>query len=169
MSRSVRVVGPVVGAWLVALLGFMVLRRGSPLSDLQPSLPLVSLPFNAHRDVASSVPMLFAILAFALACALIVEPAKLAVCEQAHLRRIGYVLLLVFQVSLVADVFRAYAYDWWRWTTTWLGFSQLREVIDLKDVAGLRIPWPSGVMAVCLAAYLAGSARFSRTETGAKG
>lgn len=154
--RNLRSVVPVVVAWIVAGLGTLFLKSlFGHFHDLQPSLPLVSLPFDPQRDVVSSVPALFTILFLAVLCVLLVEPAKLAVAEEGSVGRARYVLLLLFQGVLAADVFRSYAFDWWKWTIAWLGFSELREGFDLSEVSGFRFPWISGAFTLVLVVLLA--------------
>jgi hypothetical protein len=145
---------PVLLSWMSGASLYFYLREGFPFHDLQPSLPLVSLPFDPRRDVVSSVPMLFFALVAAFVCASITEVAKARSVQQGRRAATFYIVLMVYQLILVADIFRAYAYDWWTWFLSWTGFGHLDSTGDLRAVSGLRLPWLSGIAALLAIAII---------------
>jgi hypothetical protein len=155
---SILVMVSVSIAWLIAAGPMVLLRHGLPLRELRPNLPLVSLPFDSHRDVVSSVPHLFITLVFCLIAMTSLEPAKIYVARNFATPFAAYVIFSL-QLTLGLDILRAYAYDWWCWMISWIGWERLHEAVDLREVSGIRFPWVSTGAAILVLAYMGAAAR----------
>ncbi|MGH9369447.1 MAG: hypothetical protein ACRD3M_17470 [Thermoanaerobaculia bacterium] len=143
-QRNWLLVVPPLASWLVAA-GFGLLKRSLWLSgDYQPTLPLVSLPFEPRRDVVSSVPDLFLVLLAATVAVLLAEPAKAALAAGG--RRLAYVGVVLYQLCLAADMVRIYAPDWWLWALSYVGVRELRENTGMVFPA--PFPWVSAVVLI---------------------
>jgi hypothetical protein len=97
-------------------------------------------------------------------CVLIVEPAKARLHDLTRHVRAMYLILVGYQLVLFADVSRSYVYDWWLWFLSFVHARPLSEAVNLNEVAGLRFPIVSGVVAVGLTAYLLFTSRLRRSR-----
>ena len=114
----------------------------------EPSLPSVgAVPWNPRGDFMSSVPALFQVLLLSGLAALLVEIPK-ALLPRGRWR--SYLLLLTYQLALMADGLRTYAFDWWVWLLYWLG---LRST-GLESSLHAARPWPSLLAMIALATFL---------------
>lgn len=149
-GRALAIVLPPALAWLLAVaLHWLVPELQRPRAG-DPTLPLVSLPFDPERDVVSSVRSLFVVLAAGFLLAALVEPSKCLVSKSLG----AYLLMTTYQVVLAADVFRCYAPDWWAWFAAWIGFQPLTRATGWESLFVLHMPWPAGVLLVGILAYL---------------
>lgn len=159
------VVAALAGSWLLGFaLKEILARYTTKPSD--PMLPLVSLPVGTTDHVMSSVPILFLTLVGASICALVVEIAKARSNQQTEAPRRGYLLLLAYQIVLVADLFRSYANDWWIWALSWIDLRELVSNPIEGDIIELKAPWISGIFALLIVGYF--SMQWRRSDTGAE-
>jgi hypothetical protein len=124
--------------WLVPWLAYHV--------PLEPHLPRVSMP-PAERDYVSSVGALALIFAFAGGSALIVEVAKFLALREARPPVMIYLGLLLFQFSLILDVFRIHGQDWLMWWLAWIG---VRSLADWHPAVEHNATFPSVSLAFLL-------------------
>jgi hypothetical protein len=127
-----------VMSWCVLVWPFFV--RDHP-TELHPSLPLVSLPWDGLGDVTSSVPMLFYALSIGFGAAFIVEVAKASNLARTSLGT--YVMCLLSQCIMIMEAFRGYAYDWWIWFGSWLNWWVLTDNALSFPSFGARFPFLS--------------------------
>jgi hypothetical protein len=114
-------------------------------------LPLVSS--DARGDVASNVAALMIVLAWALACALLMEPAKFrAPTHFAGHGLLGYAVLLAYQGVLTVETVRVQLPDWWIWFNRVLHLRLSTAVADPLVTQRVAFPWVSLLCAVAVAA-----------------
>jgi len=153
MSRILATV-PLVG-WLVGFLFRVVFRWFFGPVEPRLLIPLVSLPGSEAGDVVSDIRWLVVAAGWSLLAVLLVEAAKVVLVRRNQVHgTLVYVLLVAYQVILFVDLLRANAFDWWLWVLSLAGVYELRLVGNLDEIAGFRIPWISGVVALMTTAAL---------------
>jgi hypothetical protein len=118
---------------------------------MPPEVPFVAGLSNANTDVRSSVYYLIVVLGSGLISALLLEVAKFITRERSASL---YVALTCQQALLVADVIRSHAWDWWLYLLSIARISPIDAQTWMEPHPSLtgRWPWPTGVLAVALAA-----------------
>jgi hypothetical protein len=136
---------------LAAWLGSTTLFVAAPFLrqhlSANATLPLVSLA-DSGGDVVSSVEGLVIVLIWAFLSALIVEPAKFV--SLVYFARRGgavYLLLLFYQIILIADTVHAHAIDWWIWLLSLVKIGHRLTSREIHPVLSSRFPWVSLGMA----------------------
>jgi len=116
--------------------------------DWPPQINYVLLPARPDPScLYSSVAEVLFVIAVGLLCCIPVELAKFRAGRPAV-----YALLLIFQLLLVLDVVRSYAWDWW--------LALLAFVITLPEIpqshwsVAWKWPWVSGVYLAAFTARL---------------
>lgn len=132
---------------LAAPLGMVYFGVGPLLPSLDASLgphvPLVSVPKGTTRDVWSSVPGLFHVLLAAFQAVLLVELARLFWAATGALTTGRLMLTLLYEGTLVLDMFRLWGRDWFVWGMHELRLGDLCEPTDPCYPVSGAMPWPS--------------------------
>jgi hypothetical protein len=117
-----------------------------------PEIPYLLLAQGTKTNVVSSVSYFVWILGVGVACCIPTEAGKLI--ARASPRPVSaYIILLVFQGLLISDVLRTYAYDWWRYLLSLISVMRIDHLTWMQTSVA-RVPWPSGLAAVCLTLLL---------------
>jgi hypothetical protein len=131
----------VIIAWLLTLTTPVVLKHFGMRIATGPTLPFL-LSTGPKGCVQSSPLHLLLVLGVAGVGISLAEAAKIVLRSSAVI-----VSVAVFQVALVLDCVRAYAWDWW----TYIYVTGTGEVIDSltsmrpTPVSGVGWPWISGI------------------------
>lgn len=149
MQRRAVIVGSSWLAWLLATGAAPGWRAmGVRPQDWRPQIKYVLLPATPDPScLYSSVGEVLFVIVIGLLCCIPVELAKFRAGRFAV-----YMALVVFQLLIVLDVVRSYAWDWW--------LALLAFVITLPDVpqthwsVAWKWPWISGAYLVAFTAWL---------------
>lgn len=130
-------------AWLPVALPFASALEWLPPSRYEFSLPRVCVPYTPGTDVVSLVPDFFSALTFAGLCLLLVEPAKMMAAVLPGQRIVRHLSFLVYQATLVVDVLRRYAWDWYGYLLYFLRLVNLNYNQPRPEILPLPPPWLS--------------------------
>lgn len=99
----------------------------------------------------SAVPDLFATLSIAAVGVLLAETAKLRVAALPSHRLLCYGSFLLFQISLIIDALRRYAWDWYGYLLYFVRLITLSHAEPRPEVLPVSPPWLSFlVLIACL-------------------
>lgn len=140
---------------LLAWVGAWALRPLAPnlVQYIDESATVSLVSSDVRGNVVSNVAGLVIVVVWAIACALLVEPAKFH--ARAHFGRhgnVGYFVLLTYQVVLVTETVRVQLPDWWIWCKRLLHLRLFTGVGDPLMVAQAAFPWVSLLSALAVAA-----------------
>jgi hypothetical protein len=135
---------------LLALVSWLLVAVPSPsiLEWLPPNryefgLPRVCVPYTPGTDVVSLVPDLFSALAIAFLCLLLTEIAKTMIAAVPGRRALTHVAFSVYQATLVVDIIRKYAWDWYGYLLYFARLIQLSYDRPRPEVLPVSSPWLS--------------------------
>jgi hypothetical protein len=123
-------------------------------TDPQPGVPLVSMSPGAATDVWSSVPSLLHLLIAALQSVLLVEVVRLIWIFCKEITVVRFLATLMYEASLVIDIFRRWGQDWFIWSLYQLRIGKLCPPSRACFPFSGAIPWLSlcmlGFVLLCL-------------------
>jgi hypothetical protein len=114
------------------------LLRDAPLG---PQVPLVSVPQGTTSDVWSSLPGLLHIWLAALLGILFIEVARLLWIATGVMTVARFVSTLLYELSIVVDMFRLWGRDWLVWAKYELRLGQLCDPVEACFPVSGAIPW----------------------------
>lgn len=130
-------------AWLLVAAPLAWLFDWLPPARYEFGLPLVCVPYTPGTDVVSLVPDLFSALALACLCVLMVEIAKAMISALPGRQTWSYTLLSIYQASLLIDVLRKYAWDWYGYLLYFTRLITLSYDRPRPEVLPIPPPWLS--------------------------
>lgn len=167
--RVSRRLGVIVGlvwlSWVLAA-SYPLVRAaaGWRPEAIGPDVPYLLLPPGTLTDVVSSVSHFAWIIVIAIGCCVPVEAAK--VMSRTLTRPVfAYVVLLIFQLALVGDFVRTYAYDWWCYLRVLAGFGRI-DSLSWMRTSVTRTPWLAALVAVGATLLLLGVIGRARRDEG---
>jgi hypothetical protein len=138
-------------AWLPAALSFPSALEWLPPNRYEFSVPRVCVPYTPGADVVSLVPDLFSALTIASLCLLLVEVAKAMAAKLPRWSNVCHSSFVVYQVTLIVDVLRGYAWDWYGYLLYYARLITLSYSLPRPEILPLATPWLSLVaLVVCL-------------------
>lgn len=139
-------------AWLPLAWPVRSAMEWLPPNRYEFSLPRVCVPFSPGTDVVSLVPDLFSALSIALLCILLAEFAKFVNSMRQEPSAACYLSFVLYQVTLLVESMRLYAWDWYGYLLYFLRLIDLSHDSPRPDVIPLPSPWLSFLaLLLCLA------------------
>jgi hypothetical protein len=130
-------------AWLPVVLPSASTLEWLPPNRYELSVPRVCVPYSPGTDVVSLVPDLFSALTIAVLCLLLVEVAKVMVAALPRRQTLRYVAFAVYQATLMVDVLRHYAWDWYGYLLYFSRLITLSHNHPRPEILPLPSPWLS--------------------------
>lgn len=131
-----------LAAWLLVAIPSISVQEWLPPNRYEFGVPRVCVPYTPGTDVVSLVPDLFSALAIACLCLVLTEVAKVSVIGlPGHLPLYG--TFLIFQATLVVDVLRKYAWDWYGYLLYYLRLTNLSYDQPRPEILPIPSPWLS--------------------------
>jgi hypothetical protein len=120
-----------------------------------PQVALVSVPPGTTPDVLSSVPGLLYVSISALQCTLLVAIVQFLWIAHGTMTSYKFILTVVYQTTLVIDMFRLWGKDWLVWILYQLNLGNLcPPAVRCYPVSG-AVPWISlSALGLILAAMM---------------
>jgi len=130
-------------SWLFVAIIPITVQEWLPPKRYEFGLPRVCVPYTPGTDVVSLVPDLFSALAMICLCLLLADLAKILAAARSGRSILVSVAFLVYQVTLVIDIMRKYAWDWYGYSLYFARLVKLRYDKPRPEVLPISSPWLS--------------------------
>lgn len=130
-------------AWLPIAAPLTSFLEHLPPNRYEFGLPRVCVPYTQGTDVVSLVPDLFSALTLAALCVLVAELAKVMASALPGRRSLRHLCLTLYQITLVLDILRKYAWDWYGYLLYFARLISLSHDRPRPEVIPIPPPWLS--------------------------
>lgn len=132
-----------LASWFPVALPARSIQHWLPPNRYEFGLPRVCVPYTPGSDVVSLVPDLFSALAVAGLCLVLSEIAKFLISRLTVHNTPLCLALSAYQVTLVVDALRSYAWDWYGYFLYFARFIELRYDEPRPEIIPIPAPWMS--------------------------
>jgi hypothetical protein len=151
-----------VSAVAISMLGWLIAAASPnwlvdemlPPKRFEPFLPLVSAPFAYGSDVVSVVPDLYSAATIGLTSALVVEVAKMVLLRLGSRALGAYLSFCLLQATLVIDVLRRFAVDWYGYLLHFFRLAKLSNEVRYPEPLLIPPPFLSLLCLMATSLYL---------------
>lgn len=134
-------------AWLTVALPTDRVLDWLPPERYEFALPRVNVPYTPGSDVVSGVPDLFSSLALCLVSILLAELAKVILLARIQSVKC-HVLIVLYQMSLLLDVFRKHTWDWYGYLLYFSRLISLSYDRPRPELIPIPSPWLSFLLLI---------------------
>lgn len=132
-----------LAAWLLVAIPSTSIQKLLPPNRYEFGLPRVCVPYTPGTDVVSLVPDLFSALAIIFLSLLLCEIAKILTIALPGRRTFFYVAFSVYQLTLVVDSLRKFAWDWYGYALYFARLISLSYDRPEPEILPIPSPWLS--------------------------